>query len=80
MKGQCIRKAGERVNIYIATKKAFKKGKCITLKGCEHRWKIKPTNDVGNCIFMNADGSNPSKYGWQPSAEDFLEKSWIVVD
>lgn len=68
------------MNIYKAVRKAIKKDKCITVKGCENRWKIKPTNGRGNCIFMCADGSNPSKYGWQPSAYNLLDKSWIVVD
>ena len=68
------------MNIYRAVKKAFKKGKCVTLKGNEDVWKIKPTNGNGNCIIMTADGSYKSKYGWQPSAENLMEKDWIVVD
>lgn len=41
--------------------------------------KIKPTNEKGNCIVMNWDGSRPSKYGWQPTAKDLIRDDWIVV-
>lgn len=58
---------------------AFYFGKFISM--AEHpEIKIRPTNDKGNCIVMNADGSHPSKYGWQPTADDLMRDDWIVVD
>ncbi len=63
-----------------AVKQALEKEKCITLPGIKAIFKIKPTNDVGNCIIMGADGSNPSKHGWQPTAKDLIREDWILVD
>ena len=42
--------------------------------------KIKPTDEIGNCILMDADGSNPSKLGWQPSAKQLLRKDWMLTE
>lgn len=63
-----------------AVKQALEKEKCITLPEFKITSKIKPTNDVGNCIVMGADGSNPSKHGWQPTAEDLMREDWMLVD
>lgn len=64
------------MNIQEAVKQALEERKYITLPEFEGGAKIKPTNGRGNCIVMNADGSNPSKYGWQPSADELI---WIVT-
>ena len=66
--------------IQEAAKQAIDKETYMTLPEFQGGAKIKPTNGRGNCILMNADGSNPSKYGWQPSAEELLREDWIVVD
>ncbi len=66
--------------IHEAVHEAVKKEKYITLKDLSGRIKIKPTNGPGNLIIMQADGSRPSKAGWQPSAEDLLRDDWIVID
>lgn len=70
------------MKISKAVKKALAKGCCITTKDHKDWIKIKPTNSArkGNCILMGADGSNPSKYGWQPSARDLIRDDWIVVN
>lgn len=70
------------MKISEAVEKALTEGRCITPKEHEGWIKIKPTNDAaqGNCILMGADGSNPSKHGWQPSADDLMRDDWIVVD
>lgn len=41
--------------------------------------KIRPTNGEGNCILSEWDGSRPSKYGWQPRANDFIRDDWMVI-
>lgn len=66
--------------IHEAVKKAMDKGYCITTREHKETAKIRPTNERGNCILMMADGTNPSEYGWQPSAEDLMRDDWIVVD
>lgn len=68
------------MNIKNAVEVAYTKDKCITLKEFRDVMKIKPTDSAGHCILMSADGSNPSKYGWQPSASDLMSTDWIVVD
>lgn len=68
------------MKISEAVEKALAEGCYITPKEHEDWIKIKPTNDTGNCILMHADGSNPSKYGWQPSANDLIRDDWIVVN
>ena len=65
--------------IQEAIKKAVEGKKYITY-GKETIFKIKPTNDAGNCVLMNPDGSHPSKYGWQPKAEDLMRSDWKVID
>ena len=68
------------MNIYEAVKIAVMEDRYITLPcfvGCD---KIKPTNGKGNCIVMNADGSHPSKDGWQPTANDLLRTDWMVTE
>lgn len=66
--------------IHEAVRQAIDKSAYITLPEFEGGAKIKPTNDRGNCIMMNADGSNPSKYGWQPSADQLTRTDWLIVD
>lgn len=68
------------MNIAEAVKEAIKNDRCITTKLLEGAMKIKPTNTASNCIVMFADGSYPSKYGWQPTANDLMRTDWIVVD
>ena len=68
------------MDIGSAVKKAVREDKCISIPDFRGHIKIKPTNDIGNCICMQADGSNPSRYGWQPSAEDLMRDDWEVVD
>ena len=70
----------KKMYIQEAAKQAIEKEKYMTLPEFQGGAKIKPTNGRRNCILMNADGSNPSKYGWQPSAEELLREDWIVVD
>ena len=67
------------MDIGKAVSEAYRLGKCITNSSFPDT-KIKPTNDKGNCIVMYADGKNPSKYGWQPTAEDLMRRDWVVVD
>lgn len=69
-----------KMNISEATHKAMSENKCISNKGMRGVIKVRPTNTIANCILMGADGSNPSKYGWQPSAEDLMRLDWEVVD
>ena len=67
------------MEISTAVRLAFNSGKCIaTAKFPEV--KIRPTNGRGNCVAMMADGSHPSKYGWQPTADDLMRDDWIVLD
>lgn len=68
------------MNICEAVKSALKADKCITTPEFEGVLKIKPTNKTGNCIVMKADGSNPSKLGWNPQADELVREDWIVVD
>lgn len=65
--------------IHEAVKRAMKNNSYITLPEFSGLTKIKPGSS-GNCIVMNADGSHPSKHGWQPSAEDLIRSDWIVTD
>lgn len=67
------------MNIQEAVKKAMESNACITLPEVSTEVKIKPTNGIGNCILMGADGSNPSKRGWQPSAEQLIRDDWMIV-
>lgn len=69
-----------KINIQEAVKQALEERKYITLPEFEGGAKIKPTNGRGNCIVMSADGSNPSKYGWQPSADELMRDDWLIVD
>lgn len=66
--------------IHEAVEKALDNKKYITTPEFEDLAKIKPTNTRENCIVMFADGSHPSKYGWQPTAEDLIRNDWIVTD
>lgn len=68
------------MNIVEAVEKAMKEGRCITIEAFNGKAKIKPTNENGNCIVMNADGHQPSRFGWQPTADDLLREDWEVVD
>lgn len=68
------------MHIHEAVKQALDKGAYITLPEFVGGAKIKPTDGKGNCILMNADGSNPSKYGWQPSAKQLIRDDWIIVN
>lgn len=68
------------MNIQEAVKQAMEERTYITLPEFEGLAKIKPTNGRGNCIVMSADGSNPSKYGWQPAADDLMRGDWLIVD
>ncbi|MBR2697935.1 MAG: DUF2829 domain-containing protein [Clostridia bacterium] len=67
------------MNITDAIREAIAEGGCITVPEYADVIKIKPTNTTANCILMNADGSNPSKHGWQPSANALLRDDWIVT-
>ena len=69
-----------KINIQEAVKQAVEERKYITLPEFEGGAKIKPTNGRGNCIVMNADGSSPSKSGWQPSADELMRDDWLIVD
>lgn len=64
--------------IHEAVKKALENNQCITLPEFLGTSKIKPTDEPGRCIVMGADGSRPSKYGWQPSAADLIRNDWSV--
>lgn len=63
-----------------AVQQAVREEKYITLPEFETSVKIRPTNEKGNCILMRKDGSHPSKYGWQPTAEELMRNDWEVVD
>ena len=62
-----------------AVKKAIVMNGFITVPEFNGVAKIKPTNEKGNCILMNWDGGRPSKYGWQPTANDLMRDDWIIV-
>ena len=66
--------------IQEAVKRALEANRCITLPEFNGVSKIKPTDGKNNCIVMEADGSQPSKYGWQPTAEDLVRGDWENVD
>jgi hypothetical protein len=66
--------------IHEAAKKAMDERKYITTPEFAGSTKIKPTNESGNCVVMMHDGSHPSKYGWQPTANDLIRDDWIIVD
>ena len=68
------------IQIHEAVKNAIENDRCITLPEFLGASKIKPTNGPGHCIVMRADGSDPSKYGWQPSAQELLRSDWEIVD
>ena len=68
------------MNIQEAVKKAVDEEKSITIPELDGRVKIKPTNGRGNRVVMMQDGSHPSKYGWQPRADDLTRDDWITVD
>ena len=68
------------MNISEATKLAIESGRCIANRKMIGFVKIKPTDTSSNCILMKADGSNPSQYGWQPSAEYLMREDWELVD
>ena len=75
------RQGGEKgMKIDEAVKIALETGKCITLPEWEENAKIRPTNDKGNCIVMDADGSHPSEYGWQPTAAQLMRDDWIITE
>lgn len=63
-----------------AVKQATQEKKHITLPEFEKSVKIRPTNEKGNCIVIGKEKSHPSKYGWQPTAEELMRKDWKVVD
>lgn len=73
------RKWKDVMNLCEAVRKAFETDAFITVPEFRNSAKIKPTNERGLCIVSNWDGSNPSKTGWQPSADDFLRDDWEVV-
>lgn len=66
--------------LHEAVKKAMETGQFIMLPEFCGSAKIKPTNGAGNCIVMSADGNYPSKYGWQPSADELMRADWEIVD
>lgn len=68
------------MNIYEAAKKAMEEGKYITTKPFYGRAKIGPIDGTGPYRVMEADGSNPSKSGWQPAGDDLTREDWMVVD
>ena len=68
------------MKISRAVEKCLKTGKYMTLPEWKGLAKIKPTDEIGNCILMDADGSNPSKLGWQPSAKQLLRKDWMLTE
>ncbi len=68
------------MKIHEAVKKALKENQCITLPEFKGISKIKPTNGKGNCIVMDEDGGQPSKYGWQPTADNLVRDDWENVD
>ncbi len=68
------------MHINEAAEKAISENRCMTVPEFKGEVKIMPTNEAGNCVLMNADGSHCSKYGWQPSAKDLMRNDWQVVD
>lgn len=68
------------MKINEAVKIACESGLYITTEEEAEIIKIKPTNGEGLCILMTADGKNPSKWGWQPTAKDLTREDWIVRD
>lgn len=62
-----------------ATKAALESGKYITQKRYMGKIKIRPEIGIP-CTIMEADGSRPSKYGWQPTADALISEDWIVID
>ena len=66
--------------IHEAVNRAMKEGKYMAVPELEGYAKIQPTNGSGNCVLMKQDGSHPSKYGWQPSANDLIRDDWSIVD
>lgn len=64
--------------IHEAIKEAMKSNSYITVPELKGKLKIQPTNEKGNCIIMNADGTHPSKYGWQPMANDLIRDDWVI--
>lgn len=70
----------KNMNIWEAIKKAMEEDKYITLPEFCGFCKIQPTDTNRHCIVMGNDGSNPSRYGWQPSARDLMREDWILVD
>lgn len=68
------------MTIVEATRLALKVDGCITTPMTIGKAKIKPTNTDARCIVSGWNGENPSKHGWQPSAEDLRADDWIVVD
>lgn len=63
-----------------AVEQAVREKRFITLPEFEESVKIRPTDEKENCILMKKDGSHPSKYGWQPTAEELMRKDWKIVD
>ena len=68
------------MNIRDAVIQALEKDCYITREDFKGIAKIKPTNGNGNCILMNDDGGNPSKYGWQPTAKELIATDWILTE
>lgn len=68
------------MHIHEAVELAISTNGFITIPEFDGAVKIKPTNEKRKCIVMNWDGSRPSKYGWQPTAEDLMRDDWIVVN
>lgn len=52
------------MHIHEAVKMAIDINGFITNPEFDGVAKIKATNEKGNCIVMNWEGSRPSKYGW----------------
>ena len=68
------------MNLCEAVREAVKIDGCVTISRCKGSLKIRPTNEKERCILSHWDGSNPSKTGWQPSADDFIRDDWEVVN
>lgn len=67
------------MQIMEAVREALENDLCITVPEFRGTAKIKPTNGPELCIVMLADSTIPSKYGWQPSAQDLIRDDWEVV-
>lgn len=65
--------------IHEAVKETVENKKYIAIEKMK-AVKISPTNERELCIVIQADGSNKSKYGWKPSADDLMRDDWTVVD